>query len=484
MICVSYTRTMSCSLMEEVPSDIIAQQNRRIAQFASVRKWKIEKKYSDRKADRNEDTAFRSLKEDGISGKFDLVVFDSINRFGITPYHGYDVLALVFLPAGIHFAVVEDNYCSADYTKEEALTYLENKRWEYRKLHSKETTGRKLEKRSYEKYGYRHKDGKMELVIDEEVADNIRMVFDLVANGKTMKQTAAIMDEHGIEPPHLYAKRRGLKQSYSTGTVWLASQVHNIISNSIYMGEWVRTVNCEKVIVPCPAIVSAETFQKANKSTLAKKNARKAEYGEINNALTGIFYDYDSGWVIHQYRSQSSGEKIYRLRYPKPDGLEYPKMTITYDEVERQVRELLQREQEKAKAAIRFFATPEFEQYKEEQLRELREQAKEVCHRMMQREFTAWQENIPSSEILKVQRDNDAELQTVLDKMDVIEALLSAENSWVKLYANMKLPKELTSKDLKKYITSATLEKFETVRVQLKETESYLQLPQMMWMEE
>ena len=88
MICVSYTRTMSCSLMEEVPSDIIAQQNRRIAQFASVRKWKIEKKYSDRKADRNEDTAFRSLKEDGISGKFDLVVFDSINRFGITPYHG------------------------------------------------------------------------------------------------------------------------------------------------------------------------------------------------------------------------------------------------------------------------------------------------------------------------------------------------------------------------------------------------------------
>jgi hypothetical protein len=68
--------------------------------------------------------------------------------------------------------------------------------------------------------------------------------------------------------------------------------------------------------------------------------------------------------------------------------------------------------------------------------------------------------------------------------MDVIEALLSAENSWVKLYANMKLPKELTSKDLKKYITSATLEKFETVRVQLKETESYLQLPQMMWVEE
>ncbi len=484
MICVSYTRTMSCSLMEKVPSDIISLQNERIAKFASARKWKIEKKYSDRKADRNEDTAFRSLKEDGISGKFDLVVFDSINRFGITPYHGYDVLALVFLPAGIHFAVAEDDFCSADYTHEEVLAYLENKRMDYRKLHSKETTGRKLENRIYEKYGYRHKYGVMELVIDEVVAENVRMIFDLVASGKTMKQTAKIMTERGIEPPHLYAKRLGINKRSAEGTVWLGSQIHNIISNSIYMGEWVRTVNCEKVIVPCPAIVSAETFRKARESSLEKKKASRAGCSPINNALSGVFYDYDSGWVIHQYRSQSNGEKIYRLRYPKPDGLEYPKMVISYDEVDRQVRELLQREQKKAKSAIRFFTTPEFAQYKEEQISELREQAGAVYRRMMQYEFAAWQADTPSSEVAKVQSENDAELQVLLDKMDEIEALLSAENPWVKLYANLKLPKVLTSKDLKKYITSATLEKFETVRVQLKETESYLQLPQMIWMEE
>ena len=72
----------------------------------------------------------------------------------------------------------------------------------------------------------------------------------------------------------------------------------------------------------------------------------------------------------------------------------------------------------------------------------------------------------------------------MLDKIEETETLLSAENPWVKLYANMKLPKELTSKDLKPYITSATLEKFETVRVQIKEIEAYLQLPQILWMEE
>ncbi len=484
MFCVSYTRTMSCSLMEKVPSDIISQQNERIAKFASARKWKIEKKYSDRKADRNEDTAFRSLKEDGISGKFDLVVFDTINRFGITPYHGYDVLALVFLPAGIHFAVVEDNFCSADYPQEEVLVYLENKRMEYRRLHSKETTGRKLENRIYEKYGYRHKDGMMELVIDEEVAENVRMIFDLVASGKTMKQTATVMNERGIEPPHLYAKRLGLNKRSAEGTEWLGSQIHNIICNSIYMGEWVRTVNCEKVIVPCPAIVSAELFYKARESSLAKKKASRAGCSSVNNAMSGIFYDYDSGWMIHQYRYPDTQEKIYRLKYPKPDGLEYPKMVISYDEVDRQVRELLQQEQKKAKTAIRVFSTARFAEYKEEQIAELREQAGAVYRRMMQLEFSAWQENTEPSEVARMQSENDAELQALLDKMDEMETLLSAENSWVKLYANMKLPKVLTSKDLKKYITSATCEKFETVRVQLKEIEAYLQLPQMIWMEE
>ena len=180
MICVSYTRTMSCILMEETPSDIIARQNKHIAEYVSARKWKIEKKYSDRRKDRNDDSAFREMKEDGISGKFDLVVMDSVYRFGISFYHAYDLLALVFVPAEIHFAVVEDKFCSLDCSKEETMLYLQKKKSEYRSIHTKETVGRKLEKRIYEKYGYFHKDGVMELVIDEKAAPTIRKVFSLV----------------------------------------------------------------------------------------------------------------------------------------------------------------------------------------------------------------------------------------------------------------------------------------------------------------
>lgn len=483
MICVSYTRTMSCSLMEQVPSDIISAQNERIAKYASSRKWKIEKKYSDRKADRKEDAAFRNLKEDGISGMFDCVVFDSMYRFGCTVYHAHDVLSLVFLPAGIHFAVVEDNFCSADYTKEEVLTYLETKRWDYRKLHSKETTGRKLENRIYEKYGYRHKDGQMELVIDEEVAENVRMIFDLVASGKTMKQTADIMTGKGIEPPHLYMKRIGINKRSAEGTVWLGSQIHNIVTNPIYKGEWVRTINCERVIVPCPALVSDEIFRQARESSLAKKKASRAGCSPINNALSGIFFDYDSGWVLHQYRNPNTGEKIFRMKYPKPENINYPKMLITYNEVMGTVREMLYREQEKAKAALRMFDTAEFRQYKEEQIGAIRVKAQAVLKRMMQYEVGSWKEQKEPSEVADEQRRNDAELQAFLSQIDEIEFVLSAENPWIKLFANLKLPSELTSTVLKKYIASATCEKFETVRLNINEKDAFLQLPQNLMME-
>lgn len=476
MICVSYTRTMSCSLLEEAPADIISAQNKRIAEYASKRKWKIEKKYSDRKSDRNEDTAFRSLREDGISQKYDCVIFDSMLRFGTTVYHAYDVLAIVFLPAGIHFAVVEDDFCSVDHTKDETFEYLKQKRHEYRIMHTKETTGRHLENRMYKKYGYRYVEGNMELEIDEEAAENIRTLFALICDGHTLQRASEIMNERGIEPPHLYMKRNGSNRKGNEKDGWLASQVRNIISNPLYTGRWVRTINCEKVLCSCPAIVSEEVYNRAVNVCLARQKGSRKGCKPSSNALSGIFFDYDSGCHIHQYRNQASGEKIFRLQYPKPANVNYPKMVISYDIVDSAVRDLLHMEQKKARLAIRMFDTPEFRTYKETRIEEIRIRAQAVFKRMMNMEFSSWQEQ---TEYPMVEQErNETELRALLSQIDEIEMMLSAKNPWVQLYANMKLSANLTSLELKKWITSATCEKFETVRIETKEKEAFLQLPQ------
>ena len=476
MICVSYTRTMGWSILEEPAADTISVQNRSITEYAAKRKWKIAKKYSDRKHDRNEDTAFRALKEDGIAQKYDCVIIDSMQHFGITGYHAYDLLSVVFLPAGIHFAVVEDDFCSADVSREESQSYLDKKRYQYRILHTKETTGRYLEDRVYEKYGYRHKDGVMELVIDENVADNIRTIFHLMSEGNTIKSATQIMNERGIEAPNVYMRRIGAAGKRINTSVWLESQVGSIIRNPIYIGKWERTIECKKVIVPCPAIVSEEIFEKVQAILNSRRCGTRIGCKPSNNAFGGILFDKDSGLTLHQYRSQTTGEKLFRLKYPKPDYIEYPKMSIMYDYVEATVRDMLSREQEKAKLALRMFETKEFQEYKANRLDLVRQEAQAIFRQMTDLEYSSWQSQSEVS--LEGQQTNDEKLQRILNQITELDRILSADNAWIRLFADMKLPDTMRLKDLQKYVVSATCEKFESIKIEIREKEEFLQLPQ------
>lgn len=66
MRCVSYTRTVSCMENGEIPKDIISQQNQRIQDYIKKRGWTLGKKYSDRKKDVYEETAYLQMKMDAI----------------------------------------------------------------------------------------------------------------------------------------------------------------------------------------------------------------------------------------------------------------------------------------------------------------------------------------------------------------------------------------------------------------------------------
>ena len=78
MRCVSYTRAVSCMESGEIPKDIISQQNQRIQDYIKKRGWTLGKKYSDRRKDAFEETAYLQMKMDAIAREFDCVVMDSI----------------------------------------------------------------------------------------------------------------------------------------------------------------------------------------------------------------------------------------------------------------------------------------------------------------------------------------------------------------------------------------------------------------------
>ena len=119
MRCVSYTRMTSCKEDGKIPADIIKQQDQHIQEYLKKQGWTLSAKYCDRKKDTEENTVFEELTKDGINRKFDMVVVDSIDRCGRTISCADDVLVKTFVPAGIHFAVVQDEFISIGKTKEE-----------------------------------------------------------------------------------------------------------------------------------------------------------------------------------------------------------------------------------------------------------------------------------------------------------------------------------------------------------------------------
>ena len=118
---VSYTRSTNCLPEREDRVIPIMEQNEHIRKYVSSRKWKLVGKYSDRKHDPELDRAFLEMREDGVNRKFECVVIDSIWQCGRDAFQAIALLRKTFYPAGIQFAVVEDNFCSADAEPEAAV---------------------------------------------------------------------------------------------------------------------------------------------------------------------------------------------------------------------------------------------------------------------------------------------------------------------------------------------------------------------------
>ena len=261
MRCVSYTRTVSCMESGEIPKDIISQQNQKIQDYIKKRGWTLGKKYSDRRKDAFEETAYLQMKMDAIAREFDCVVMDSMFRCGRNSNVAAEMLESMFVPAGIHFAVVEDDFCSCDVSKEEVYKYLDEKATAYRNKFTTDQIRKHNETKIYPKYGFRYKKGKMELEIDPEVAGHIRRVFKLICEGHSCSETAKILTAEGIESSGNYVNKLWGRPIKDENAPWKREQVKRIIYNRQYIGEWERTIDGEKKLFSCPVLIDKETFE-------------------------------------------------------------------------------------------------------------------------------------------------------------------------------------------------------------------------------
>ena len=269
MRCVSYTRTTSCKNTKKIPSDIIQQQNEHIQNYIQSHGWKLVAKYSDRKKDENENTAFEEMTADGINRKFDMVVVDSVDRCGKYISCAEDVLVKTFFPAGLHFAIVQSDFCSIGKSREEIDEYFRKEKIAVQVKSMREYAIREQVEGYYtvhdEKYGYILSEDRKELIVEEEAAKIVREIFQMTLAEISIKKIVAILNERGEESPMVHNARVGHKHWPHYENRWSEGALRRILECTAYDGYWQKTINGEVCTLSITPILDEGVFDQARR---------------------------------------------------------------------------------------------------------------------------------------------------------------------------------------------------------------------------
>lgn len=268
MRCVSYVRVASCLRDIQREGDSLRRQRDAISKYVKMRGWCLHGEYVDSEEDAKDEAVLYSVQQDGINRRFDMVVLYSLSGFGGNISHAEDVLRKIFYPAGIHFAVIEDNVCSLSMTNARVAEYFRQKRNAY----FGGVLGSLLRERACqgylsvhdEKYGYLLSEDCKRLVVDTAAAFVIQAVFHWVADEElSYHEVANRLNDLGWEPPLAHLARVGkMRRSRGSGR-WSAGSVKHVINNPIYVGVFKKIIDGRCREIKLEPIVEKDLFERA-----------------------------------------------------------------------------------------------------------------------------------------------------------------------------------------------------------------------------
>lgn len=192
---------------------------------------------------------FNRLMEDIRRGHINCIIVKDLSRFGRNYLEAGKLLEVIFPCLNVRFIAINDGYDSHAEDGEErqfnaALNNLVNDF--YAKDISKainavyrENFERGSYMAAYAAYGYvRSADDPHKLEIDEEVADNVRLMFEMRAEGSSYQEIADYMNRNNIESPSNYKYRKGILKDkrFAKPCLWGADYIGRMLMNPVYIG--------------------------------------------------------------------------------------------------------------------------------------------------------------------------------------------------------------------------------------------------------
>jgi len=175
-------------------------------------------------------------------------------------------------------------------------------------------------------YGYKkHPTQRNKIIIDKEVAPNVRRAFCLALEGYTGRRIAKIFTDENIPTPAKYANLK--VKNTPTSHFWKSEFIHNMLRNEVYIGNMVqgriRKVNYKSkkelrmpkeqwVVVPNThePIIDKELFYDVQMLLDKKKPTRTRTHDYL---LKGLVFCHECGYLmcVAPRTLKTSGEVLY-----------------------------------------------------------------------------------------------------------------------------------------------------------------------------
>ena len=281
---------------------------------------------------------FKELEVLVRTGKVDCVVVRDLSRFSRNYIDAGTYLEKIFPSLGVRFIAINDNYDSLTSDPQSDSFVLPFKNLindTYCKdISVKIRSSLEIKKKNgdyvgnYCPYGYKRDEvNRHKLVVDEEVRENVQMIFSLFKDGVSIGKIADRLNQMGVLSPMEYKRSQGIKFETvfktSKNAKWEYNTIKRILVNDIYIGvltqgkrgtpnykvkviqnkdesEWISKEDNHE------PLVSHEDFM-AIAEMLKRDMRSKADDSE--NTMSGFLFCADCGATMVKTVSTSNGKK-------------------------------------------------------------------------------------------------------------------------------------------------------------------------------
>jgi len=278
---------------------------------------------------------FLKLRDMILKKKVDCIIVKDFSRFGRDYIELGDYLEQIFPVYGIRFISVNDRYDTKFRTDPNPIDVgFKNLIYTYYSKDLSKKARESVEQRKKEgrftcgpvRFGFVKMAGsKIELEIDEKAAEIVRYIFSMAENGIKTKEIAVLLNEEGIMTPAMYSYEYNQKCKWNTAKQernnWTQSGVAKILRDERYTGTYIEYVEgeekqeCIKIPEKYPAIISYETFNKAQKVMVNRE--RVSEFKVSDNVFKGVI---KCGYCNHALAlSRAKKDRYYYCKNTKFD---------------------------------------------------------------------------------------------------------------------------------------------------------------------